>query len=172
MKRYLIRIKKDEKDPKLLLQELRRTFKRVGNMRVSSEALEFDLFSDDKEEEIKKLLEAYGEVITFRRLGESLNLNLKELFQEERFWEAHEFLEEIWRKEEGDRKETLQGLILFVAALVHYQRNEIKLSLFERALSKMKVNLEGIKVEELKEEIKRIIEKKEIDLARIKKLLC
>ncbi|GBC75099.1 hypothetical protein HRbin06_00412 [archaeon HR06] len=173
MNRYLIRIKKSNKDPKLLLQELRRIFKRVGNMRVSSEALEFDLFSNGKEEEIRKIIEFYGEVITFRKLGGSLKGDLKkvkELFKEERFWEVHEVLEEIWREEKGDRRETLQGLILFAAALVHYQRGEVKLSLFERALNKIKVNIEEINIEEVKEEIKRIIDKKEVDLARIKKL--
>jgi len=37
--------------------------------------------------------------------------------QERRYFEAHEVLEEAWRKAEGQEKRFLQGLILLAAAL-------------------------------------------------------
>ncbi len=46
------------------------------------------------------------------------------LFNAERFWEAHEVLESLWRVEEGDEKRLLQGLILVCAAFVHMQKGE------------------------------------------------
>ncbi|MGC9152873.1 MAG: DUF309 domain-containing protein [Vulcanisaeta sp.] len=44
-----------------------------------------------------------------------------ELFNEERFWEAHEVLEEIWRV---NRDEGLRGLIVLAAAFVKLQEDE------------------------------------------------
>ena len=38
-------------------------------------------------------------------------------FQEGRYFEAHEVLEEAWRKAEGEERCFLQGLILLAAAL-------------------------------------------------------
>jgi hypothetical protein len=38
-------------------------------------------------------------------------------FQEGRYFEAHEVLEEAWRKAEGEERRFLQGLILLAAAL-------------------------------------------------------
>ncbi|MFN4073204.1 MAG: DUF309 domain-containing protein [Thermus sp.] len=39
------------------------------------------------------------------------------LFQEGRFFEAHEVLEEAWREAQGEKRRFLQGLILLAAAL-------------------------------------------------------
>ncbi|ETN87758.1 DUF309 domain-containing protein [Thermus scotoductus] len=39
------------------------------------------------------------------------------LFQEGRFFEAHEVLEEVWREAQGEKRRFLQGLILLAAAL-------------------------------------------------------
>ena len=46
-----------------------------------------------------------------------------ELFNQERFWEAHEALEEIWRSVADDAEaQVLQGLIQAAAALLHRER--------------------------------------------------
>src|SRR5262249_9456508 len=50
----------------------------------------------------------------------------RQLFNEERYWEAHEVLEGLWRNVTGSEKQLLQGLILTAAALVHEQKNERK----------------------------------------------
>jgi uncharacterized protein len=62
-----------------------------------------------------------------------------ELFNEERFWESHEVLEQIWRGSKGSERDTIQGLILTAAAFVHYQKNEpdICLSVLKRARMKI-----------------------------------
>lgn len=44
------------------------------------------------------------------------------LFNEHRFFEAHEALEEIWLKEHGQTKTFLHGLIQIAAAFHHYSR--------------------------------------------------
>lgn len=43
------------------------------------------------------------------------------LFNEERFFEAHEILEEVWHRERGESRTFLQGLIQICAAYHHYQ---------------------------------------------------
>src|SRR4029077_1218516 len=50
----------------------------------------------------------------------------RSLFNEERYWEAHELLEGLWKLKQGQEKQLLQGLILTAAALVHVQKNELK----------------------------------------------
>lgn len=44
------------------------------------------------------------------------------LFNNEAFFEAHEVLEAVWRKENGEARDFYQGLIQLAAALVHVQR--------------------------------------------------
>jgi|ERR1035441_8281433 hypothetical protein len=51
------------------------------------------------------------------------------LFNGERFWEAHEVLETLWRAAEGNEKKLLQGLILVCAAFVHHQKDEERVAL-------------------------------------------
>jgi len=63
-----------------------------------------------------------------------------ELFNKERYWESHEALEIAWRQAVGSEKEILQSVILLAAALVHLQKNEIKVALgvLGRALEKLR----------------------------------
>ena len=44
------------------------------------------------------------------------------LFNDERFFEAHEVLEALWRRENGTPKPFYQGLIQIAAAFVHLQK--------------------------------------------------
>lgn len=59
------------------------------------------------------------------------------LIKEERFWESHEALEQIWRKSDGPRKDYLHFLILCSAAMVHHQRGrqDVSLGMIRRAAS-------------------------------------
>ncbi|MFN4336180.1 MAG: DUF309 domain-containing protein [Candidatus Nitrosocaldus sp.] len=63
----------------------------------------------------------------------------RELFNAERYWEAHEVLEGAWKSSKGDEKGLIQGIILVCAALVHAQKAEydICLSILGRALQKL-----------------------------------
>jgi len=122
----------------------------LGNVRVSSSAIELDLLLDSKDrlqESLKTLESQIGPVLTLRKLDvpsppiakrEAVKLGL-ELFNQERYWESHEALESAWKTTTGDEKEILQGLILVAAALVHWQKNEkqVTLSVIKRARGKL-----------------------------------
>jgi uncharacterized protein len=48
------------------------------------------------------------------------------LFNQGRFFEAHEVWEELWKTAEGDKRIFYQGIIQAAAALVHMQRGNYK----------------------------------------------
>ncbi len=113
----------------------------VKNMRVTGVAIEFDLYANDKasmEESVKELSEEYGNVLLGRDLTEQdtsfptlyhdKEETVKEsvqLFNEQRYWECHEAMEQIWRRETNPTEKALQqGMILSASALVHAQKDE------------------------------------------------
>ena len=177
--RYLMRLTNDRhytpKDARTLQEKIRNLLgspEKIGNLRVSSSAIEFDLLVDQAElENSKNILESkISRVITFRPIdnrasirneSESLLEGIK-LFNEERFWEAHEALEEIWHPSRGEDRNVIQGLILSSAAFVHYQKNEanVCISILGRALEKLGLidDFRGIDVRRLKLEIMNILE--------------
>jgi len=107
----------------------------IGHLRVSRKAVEFDLFASDQEDLAAKkavLEEKVARVLTVKPLDvlpkprekpEVLREGIS-LFNEERFWECHEVLEQIWHPARGVERSTIQGLILTAAALVHHQKGE------------------------------------------------
>ena len=48
------------------------------------------------------------------------------LFNEERFFEAHEVLEELWLVSSGEQKTFYQGLIQCAVALAHWKKNNVR----------------------------------------------
>jgi len=63
-----------------------------------------------------------------------------ELFNDRKFWHAHEAWEEIWLGESGDEKQFLQGLIQLAAAYHHVQRGTSPrgaVRLFDAALRRL-----------------------------------
>jgi uncharacterized protein len=60
---------------------------------------------------------------TFRPPSEVVS-EARIFFNSERYWEAHEALESVWREAAGDEKLYLQGVILVCAAFVHHQKKE------------------------------------------------
>ena len=123
-----------------LLKRVRLSVEPLGatamNLRVSGLAIEFDLFCKAEAElhPFLTALESVGSVLSYRRLdlpagravpGEVI-AEARSLFNEERFWEVHEVLEGLWKTATGSEKQLLQGLILTAAALVHAQKNEMK----------------------------------------------
>jgi len=145
----------------------------VGNVRVSSYAIELDLLLDSKsklQDAVHALEGKLGPLLTLRELdmlGPQLEADEVvrqgiELFNSERYWESHEALEYAWRKAPGSEKEVLQGVILVAAALVHLQRDEdkIALSIIERAYSKLAEKdpeYVGIDIENLRNELSRML---------------
>lgn len=189
--RYLVRLGNEGKYQPSDSSSLSVTAKRlvessgasVGNLRVSNAAVEFDLFVNEQSAAkvlVPKLASAIGEVKTVRRLDvEEKPLTKQEaversvaLFNEERFWEAHEVLEQVWRKESGVEKEILQGLILIAAALVHLQksRTRVCLSVTKRAYDKLrshKGRYFGIELDLLKVKIREGLERQKPEFFRI-----
>ena len=49
-------------------------------------------------------------------------LEFAQLFNEQKFFEAHEVLELLWREEKGDARDFYHGLIQIAAAFVHIQK--------------------------------------------------
>lgn len=145
----------------------------IGNLRISSSAVELDLLIDSKanlDKAVQVLGDKVGSLLTIRELdvetvimenSKAVKLGLA-LFNEERYWESHEALEAAWRRSSGSEKEILQGIILLAAALVHLQKSEqdITLSVMKRAYEKLeKYHNEhfGINLSALKEEVMAMI---------------
>lgn len=146
----------------------------LGNLRVSSSAVEFDLLLDSEDKlqsSLKAIEDKIGRLLTVRKLdGESspiektksIRLGI-DLFNEERYWESHEALESAWKIATGGEKEILQGLILIAAALVHWQKNEkhITLSVMKRARDKLashQARYFGIDIPALANKLDRVLE--------------
>ena len=122
----------------------------IGNLRISSSAVELDLLIDSRtnlDKAVQALETELGSMLMVRQLDvettpmantEVVKLGLA-LFDEERYWESHEALEAAWLRSNGPEKEILQGIILIAAALVHLQKDEkeIALSVMKRAYDKL-----------------------------------
>jgi hypothetical protein len=147
----------------------------IGNLRVSSAAIEFDLLlesEDSLQGALKALENELGPLLTLRKLDfESVKLEKEEaiksgldLFNQERYWESHEALESAWKMASGNEKEILQGLILIAAALVHWQKNEaeVTLSVLKRARDKLashQTEYSGIDLRGLTNRIAKMLER-------------
>lgn len=80
------------------------------------------------------------------------------LFNSQKFFEAHEALEEVWLKAEGKEKIFLHGLIQVAAAFHHHSRGNPAgfRSLLEKGLDKLNEfdeGMEGIDLSRLLKEI-------------------
>ena len=181
MIRYLIRLRNEtvftEKDAHSLATKIRGLLasrEAIGNLRVSSRAIEFDLFVEDKkelEERLRLLEQQIAKSVTVKLLDKVPKPMEKrevlregvDLFNEERYWESHELLEQAWQPSRGVERDTVHGMILAAAALVHHQkdRDKVSLGMLERALVKLDGQevYEGIDIGRLREDIREIIQK-------------
>jgi len=179
MMRYLVRLTNSQgytpRDVKMLqakIRELLGSAEKIGNLRISTSAIEFDLFTEQTDlNKSKSLLEAkISKVVTLRPiepLAASARAEMQtlregiDLFNQERFWEAHELLEEIWHPATGVERDMIQGLILTAAALVHYQKNEndVCVSILGRAKGKLGTldHFKGLEISRLRANIEQIL---------------
>lgn len=172
------------KDVRALQEKIRTllgSHEKIGNLRVSTSAIEFDLFENQAglERSKNELESGISKVITFRPIDSRASTRNEEetlqegvrLFNEERFWEAHEVLEEIWHPAKGEDRNLIQGLILTAAAFVHYQKNEtsVCISILGRALEKLgpRNEFRDLNIRGLRSEIRKIINDKVPQLLRI-----
>jgi hypothetical protein len=178
MMRYLVRLANSQgytpTDVKMLqakIRELLGSADKIGNLRISTSAIEFDLFAEQTDlNRSKRFLEAkISKVVTLRPIESRVPARREEetlregidLFNQERFWEAHEVLEEIWHPATGVERDIIQGLILTAAALVHYQKNEkaVCISILGRAMEKLGTldNFKGLDIKRLRAGIEQIL---------------
>jgi predicted metal-dependent hydrolase len=155
----------------------------IGNLRISSSAVELDLLIPSRtnlDKTVQALDSKIGSVLLVRQLdveiirmesAEAVKLGLA-LFNEERYWESHEALEAAWRQTNGAEKVILQGIILAAAALVHLQKNEkdVAVSVMKRAYDKLAQypgKHFGINISRLKEEIHGMLVSDQLDFFKI-----
>ena len=190
MARYLVRVtNKDGYTPKDA-QRIANTIRNIlgsresaSHVRVATNALEFNMFAKNEKEldDRKRLLtQEPFKIINLRLLDAAPKVVDKEealteavqLFNEERFWEFHEALEQAWHSSKDSERDAIQGMILTAAAFVHYQKGEEEtcLSILRRARAKMASvdNYEGINLGELRKNIDGILDSEKIQLFKLR----
>ena len=140
----------------------------IRDCRVSTKYVEFDV--SISRSNIDALVERLAPIAPLDHAREIVEEHIEKeeaikmgvfYFNEERFWEAHEVLEGVWKKCFEGEKELVQGIILAAAALVHFQKaeNTICLSVLGRALEKLGRSTgtyHGINVDLLRQKIESI----------------
>lgn len=155
--RYLVRLIPiiETKDPVKLVKEigLHVSSSIVNPKFTSYGAIELDIFTNSEEDFnlLISLIEPLFDVEFIHDLNkpeqhlseEKAVFKAIEFFNAERFWEAHEILESVWRNKAEKEKVLVQGLILVCAAYVHLQKKETQTAL--NVLKRAKKNLENFK---------------------------
>ena len=119
----------------------------IRDARISKKYIEFDTTIPD-DTDMKKIItkfEAIAPLASYEQISEShleKDVAIKravQLFNDERYWEAHEALEYVWKNATGIEKELLNGIILVAAAFVHDEKDEqdVCISILQRARKKL-----------------------------------
>ena len=186
--RYLVRLASDSfRSREGFLRGVRSLSTSVGgNVRnpkwTSYGALEIDVFVNSKPDFdlLQAALEPVSKIEFVHDLNEPPPHKSKEeiisearsYFNSERFWEAHETLEALWRVSSGDEKLLLQGLILVCAAFVHHQKDEEEtgqsvLRRASRQLNWPQSSYEEMDLERLRRRVQKILATKRFQVFRI-----
>lgn len=191
-KRYMLYLDNDPKDSFspdkswTILSKARGLFDTkkiiIRDLRIANKFLEFDI-SMSEQIDINDIIESMKNISSFKEIvkveehldydKEGLIKKAIILFNEEKYWWAHEKLENVWKKSFGDEKKLLNGIILIAAAFVHFQKdeNDVCLSILNRAFNKLR-NFEGkyygIDIDRINDIVNNdILSKKKIFLFRI-----
>ena len=139
------------KDATILLDKARSLGKHGGlvvrDARVSTKYIEYDISIPDESSEktVIDLLESISPIASFEEVverhiakDEAIMLAVKS-FNDEKYWNAHELLEGVWKSSTGMERKILNGIILVAAAFVHDEKDEpgICISILKRALAKL-----------------------------------
>jgi uncharacterized protein len=119
----------------------------VRDARVSKKYIEFDTSIPDRAaiDDIVGRLEPISSISSYEHIierhmeKEQAIKHAVQLFNDEKYWGAHEALESVWKGTSGSEKSILNGIILVAAAFVHDEKDEpgICLSILERAMKKL-----------------------------------
>ena len=131
MKRYMLHLHNTmpntPKDANSLLQRARELVESqatIRDARISKKYIEFDT-GIPEDMDVKTIvtrletiapLASYDEVIERHMEKDKALKRAVELFNDEKYWEAHEGLEYIWKNANGIEREILNGIILVAAA--------------------------------------------------------
>ena len=190
MTRYLLRVaNKDGYTPKDVervasgIRKILGSRESASHFRVATDALEFNMFARDHEElddRQRRLTQSPFKIVNLKLLDTPPKVVNKEealaegvdLFNEERFWECHEVLEQAWHASKGVERDAIQSIILTAAAFVHYQKGEeeICLSILKRARVKMALakTYETIDFDGLEKSIDGILDSERIRLFKLR----
>ena len=190
MARYLLRIAnkvgyspRDVQQVSASIRKILGSRESASHFRIGTETVEFNIFADNEKEleERKRLLtESSFKIVSVRLLDtppkavdkeEALEEGIQ-LFNEERFWESHEALEQAWHIAKGVERDAIQSMILTAAALVHYQKGEeeICISIMKRARAKMALvkSYQVIDFEGLERNIDGILDSEKVQLFKLR----
>jgi hypothetical protein len=119
----------------------------VRDARVSKKYIEFDISISDGADmktiiagiESIAPLASYEEIVERQMEKDKAIARAVQLFNDERYWEAHEALEYVWKNATGVEREILNGIILVAAAFVHDEKDEpdVCISILRRARKKL-----------------------------------
>jgi uncharacterized protein len=119
----------------------------IRDARISKKYIEFDT-SISESTDVKTIiarveaiapLAGYDEIVERHMEKDIAVRRAVQLFNDEKYWEAHEMLEYVWKDATGIEKEILNGIILIAAAFVHDEKNEpdVCISILQRARKKL-----------------------------------
>jgi len=119
----------------------------IRDARVSKKYIEYDMSIKEGKDlrplltriEVIAPLASCDEIVERHMEKDKAIMRAVELFNDERYWEAHEVLEYVWKNAAGTEKEILNGIILVAAAFVHDEKDEqdISISILQRAKRKL-----------------------------------
>ncbi|HEV8387327.1 MAG TPA: DUF309 domain-containing protein [Nitrososphaera sp.] len=177
MRRYMVHLLNSThlpKDATELLNRARSLGEQDGlvvrDARISTKYIEYDISIPDEanEKAVISHLESISPLASFEEVverhiakEEAIKLAIQS-FNDEKYWNAHELLEGVWKSSKGMEKNVLNGIILVAAAFVHDEKDEtgICISILKRALKKLEAAKEtysGIDVDRLAGKILEII---------------
>src|SRR3989442_5785587 len=182
MQRYIIHLKNQNYSPKQanwLLNKARSLVSDIGvivrDTRVATRHVVFDTNVPENSsiEVLRRFttispLSEYEPIVEKRMEKQEAIMKAKDLFNDEKYWGAHEVLESVWKDAHHEEKDLLNGIILISAAFVHDEKDEssICIAILSRAMKKLS-QAEGLyfgmNSDEIKKRVLRIIETGKIE---------
>lgn len=150
MPRYMVHLENSRyvpQDSRHLVYRARSLCGKMASVRVcrvASEFVELDVSTDDLDA-VVSALSAVGPLRDARLVDESEvpkdqgMLEGISYYNGERYWEAHEAWEGVWKQCSGREKTLVQGLILLAVSFAHAQKNDapIGVAMLSRAREKI-----------------------------------
>ena len=150
MPRYMIHLENSRyapQDSRHLVHRARRLCGEAASVRVcrvASDFVELDVSTEDLEA-ASAALSAIGIMRDARCVDEketSKDEGMQEgifYYNSERYWEAHEAWEGVWKQCEGREKLLVQGLILLAVSFAHAQKNDAPIGVAMLARAREKI---------------------------------